>query len=320
MKKFLISIMTILIMFFPTISAYANTYIVEDKTEASEEIIDLTANSSNFFRETQTFNKNSISEYIKLHPSQKSKIVSAVKNGNEICSLVNYDYYISEKYDKYGNVIDSHLMTKDEVDIYKNELKERSVPFYVSNMTTKAYGLIDSDFEEKGKLSIGLVVTKNSDNTYTAFGNAKWNTTSIVGGANYPDAAGADFFSITWGGNGELKCTKASASGSYNNGTSISISRAKSDTYKGYCWQFLEKKSGTGSCMKNLSAEVNLKKTYSKNRNKETNVICTYIHTYSKVTGSISFNAGKNNLAGGITLGTTEKQWQISCDVSGVKY
>lgn len=56
-------------------------------------------------------------------------------------------------------------------------------------------------------------------------------------------------------------------------------------------------------------------------KGKKTNVKFTYIHTYTKVGGSISFTADTNKLlACGISLSSTEKQWQIEVDVPGLSY
>lgn len=246
-----------------------------------------------------------MNEYLFIYPSQRQTILNEIENGFSICSLTSNEYYVYEKYDSQGNIIDSHIMNADEL-----------VTYNIKSMS----GLIGSDSDYKGKLSIGLVVTQNANNSYHIFASARWDTNSVIGGENYPDAAGDDFFGITWGGDGELRSSNADASGFYYNGNEVSVSRANSDSYRGYCWQFLEKSSGVGSCMKTLDAELDLSKTYSANKGKETNVMCTYIHTYSKVNGTISFTAGYKSFAGGISLSATDKQWQIQCDVSGLSY
>ena len=71
------------------------------------------------------------------------------------------------------------------------------------------------------------------------------------------------------------------------NRRNISFSRAQSDTYCGYCWQFNETKGAYFADY--IDCYAKLQKTYSTYKGKETNIRLTYIHTYQSTVGSISF-------------------------------
>lgn len=169
-----------------------------------------------------------------------------------------------------------------------------------------------------GKLSIFLVVYKDSSRNYYAYGTADWENGVYSGGINGP-AAGYDFLAITWGGGGELKNTDRSISGAYQyNQGNISFSRAQSDTYCGYCWQFNETKGAYFADY--IDCYAKLQKTYSTYKGKETNIRLTYIHTYQSTVGSISFQGGSSGVAAGVSLSRCDKQWQIEIDVPGIYY
>jgi hypothetical protein len=186
-----------------------------------------------------------------------------------------------------------------------------------------ASSAIGSDQETYAKLTIYLTVYENSDGTYQAYSSADWvNTSTGTGGSDWP-ATGLDFISLTWGGGGELKTVSKAASGYYQfSQGSISFSRAQSDSYSGYCWQFNDIKPAllTNYYADVINANVKIKKTYSTVQNKETNVKFTYIHTYQSTTGSISISGGTSGAAAGISLSSTPNKWQIEIDVPGVKY
>ena len=239
------------------------------------------------------------------------KKVEPIKLSNDengtLVGVVEQKVYVSETTDKSGNVIDSHLMTKAEVEQYKAELVDKT-PFDSSH--------IGMESTSKGTLTIKMDVFRHEDRTFTVYGNAKWSATS--GSQSTAQGLGDDFLALTWGGNGELVQNYKTISGTYYSGYAISFSQAKADSYKGYCWQFNDL-AGTNK-MKNAYATVKLKKTYASMKNKKTSVKLTYIHTYQTQTGSISFSVGANGMAGGINLSSTSKQWQLQVDVPGLLY
>lgn len=282
----------------------------------------LTVNASNIdAKENEYINcdlKNQIyTKNQELDNNEKKAILNNLNDKdisvNDVLYSTKNTYVISESCDKNGNVLDSHLMTNQEI-LYDKlpSVKKTSDPVIGSNSTTNT----------KKTLEIDLVVYK-SGNDYVGYGVANWKTKSVSGGKNYPDAAAEDFIAITWGGNGKLKgTTDRSISGKYNNGEKVVFSKAKSDSYSGYCWQFMEKTSGLGSNLNTLSVLQTITRVNPKtNYKKETNVKLTYIHTYSSIKGSISFTPKSDKtLAAGVSLSNTKDQWQLQIDVPGVKY
>ena len=114
------------------------------------------------------------------------------------------------------------------------------------------------------------------------------------------------------------KQTYKTIAGTYYNGSSIPFSISDSDSYRGYCWSFEEDTGFFGAT--DILAAVDIEKTYSTFKNKETNIKLTYLHTYQTFTGSASLTYGADGWAGGITVDPIEKDWQIQVDVSGLEY
>lgn len=75
---------------------------------------------------------------------------------------------------------------------------------------------IGTDDAGKYLLAIELAVAYNSSKKqYTCIGTADWDGYSLTSGTKGP-SAGDDFIAITWGGDGELKSSSKSVSGTYN--------------------------------------------------------------------------------------------------------
>lgn len=226
--------------------------------------------------------------------------------------------YIVETFDKDGSIYASRLMTDKEVAEYKK---------YLSNNPTKSNIWVGDDGEthQGNKLSIYLVVYKDTNRNYYAYGTADWANGIYSGGVNGP-SYGYDFISITWGAGGELMNSSSSdrsISGRYQyDQGSISFSRANSDTYRGYCWQFDEIKPVglTNYFADYIDSYVKLKKTSSTYFGKQTNIRMTYVHTYQSAVGSISFSGGSSGAAASVSLSSCDKQWQIEIDVPGIYY
>jgi len=314
-----------------TLTAFISIVITINLTANANEISSITSESaygnkgvydfaqnnvfaSQQYCKTRVFDETNYKELAKKDAQLNMQLQSCFDNGAKLCCIKSCEYYVSETCDKNGNVIDSHVMTNREV----AEQKRKMTKFNAAKTTSSEF--LEPDSGSSGKLSMTLSVVKYSNGIYQVLCGAKWNTNSKVGGKNYPDAGNDDYLGITWGGNQAFVSTFKECWGKYQNGKDISFSRAQSDSYKGYCWRFLEKSSGLGSCMRDLHAEVKLKKKDAKNKKKQTNVKAKYIHTYGSTKGSISFTAGKNNAACGITLSKEKKQWPLELDVKPLYY
>lgn len=234
--------------------------------------------------------------------------------GFQPVSATRQTVYIIETLDYSGNVVESRLMTNQEVNEYNARV-------YAGQLTGNTWVGEDSEEHQGGKLSIYLVVYKDNNKNYYAYGTADWENGIYFGGENGP-SEGYDFIALTWGGDGELKLASSSElsfSGRYQyNQGEIEASRANSDSYSGYCWQFNEKKGNYFADY--IDCSVKLTKTYSTSRGRETNILLTYIHTYEDAQGSISFDAGTSGAAAGVSIANVDRQWQISVEVPGIDY
>lgn len=230
------------------------------------------------------------------------------------------EVYVAETVCKDGTVSDSHIMTSEEVLQYKLDI---ALSMNDQDAETKGKTLVgdDSNFPEVKKITLYLVVYKDSNRNYYAYGTADWYDDS--GSGKYTPSAGDDFIAITWGGNGELMRSTSSVSGQYTDGDAIGFDKEKSDTYKGYCWSFSEQKKFLffqTAYANYVDVYVKLKKANSTVKGKHTNVKMTYIHTYQSVTGGISFEVGTDGAAAGINLSQCEKKWNLEVDVPYIRY
>lgn len=239
-----------------------------------------------------------------------------IKDRNEltVVAATVETVYVIETISENGGISDSRLMNATEVTKYEN--MRASVG--ARSTTGNTWIGEDEETHNGNKLSIYLVVYKDSSKNYLAYGTADWDNGSYSGGVNGP-SSGYDFIAITWGGSGELVNKDYSVSGEYRDGQgNITFSRANSDTYSGYCWQFNETKGLYFASYIDCYAKIS--KTYTTNRNKVTDIKLTYIHTYQEAVGSISFSAGTSGAAGGVSLSSCDKQWQIQVSVPGIAY
>lgn len=235
-------------------------------------------------------------------------------NNYDIVSATSQTVFVINTLSEDGEVKESRLMTNQEVAEYNAR---------TTSLSTRANTWVGEDGEEHqgGKLSIYLVVYKDSSRNYYAYGTADWENGIYSSGENAP-ASGYDFIAISWGGDGELKNSSSSdrsISGIYQyDQGNISFSRAESDTYRGYCWQFNEKSGAYFADY--IDCYAKLKKTYTTYQGKETNIRLTYIHTYQSSVGAVSFEGGSSGVAAGVSLSSCDKQWQIEIDVPGIYY
>lgn len=264
--------------------------------------------SADYYSEQETKTGKEALSVIDIERVAKHYADVQEKNGYEVVSATKQTVYVIDTLNDRGEVYNSRLMIVTEALQYKSDLKLKGNTWVGE----------DGETHQGGKLSIFLVVYKDSSRNYYAYGTADWENGVYSGGINGP-AAGYDFLAITWGGGGELKNTDRSISGAYQyNQGNISFSRAQSDTYCGYCWQFNETKGAYFADY--IDCYAKLQKTYSTYKGKETNIRLTYIHTYQSTVGSIPFQGGSSGVAAGVSLSRCDKQWQIEIDVPWIYY
>ena len=215
---------------------------------------------------------------------------------------------VEEKY-LDGVVAESRLLTREEINEEKDCLRA-SAP------------VLGADRMSRYELDILIYIMHGSTmHGYNVFGQATWGTQVILGGEELPDAGADDFMIINWGGDGELKAIDRSFSGKYWGGAEVEYSLNIQNAYQGYSWQFREKVGAFGPCLQSANAMVELAKTYSEEKDKETNVQLTYVHTYGSITPTIGISAGyPSGVAGSVSVSSTDKAWQIMGDVPGLTY
>lgn len=240
--------------------------------------------------------------------TKKGSKTDYMDEGKEFVAGVIKTVSVAERYDEYGNVVDSRLLTYDEI---------------VETQGAQVFDLtpIGTAREDRYSLDIVLMVTLDTyDNTYDVLGTAEWHSQLVWGGEENPEDSADDFMALTWGGNEELRALEFLFDGYYRDGTDIIGDLCLSDEVAGYCWQFREKTGLWVSAMHLANAEVKLKKTYPEEQGKMTNVKFTYIHSYSYVTPSVEFSVGTSGAAAGIGVTTSGGAWQLQVDVFGLNY
>lgn len=246
----------------------------------------------------------------------RNHLASYRTNDTELYAVAKQTVFVTETLDKTtGRITDSRLMSEAEALAYQTTGDIMLLNDWVGD---------DTEEHQGGKLSLYLVVYVDRYGDYSAYGTADWENGVYSTGENAP-AVGMDFMGITWGGDGELEIVNNSddVSGIYQyDKGNMSFSRADSDSYGGYCWQFEETIRSWGKLYyaDYIDCEVELEKTYTADKGKETNIKLNYIHTYEDTVGTLSFTAGTSGAAGGITLSSVGDQWKIAVDVPGIQY
>lgn len=232
------------------------------------------------------------------------------------------EVYVEENLNPDNGVVFSRLMTRSEVEQLL-DAPGQAAPF--------ANIVVGGAADWRGKLTIALTVYENTsyvqsnrqDYKYSAHATADWDVSDDVEwtppGEDYPDA-GDDYFSYTWGGDGELQYNSANISGYYTyNMGDISFSKNKDQAYNGICWQF---KDITGSFeryfAKSIDSSLRLRKTYAANQGKETDLRVTYIHTYKDLSRTISFDF--SSYVPSVSINPINGSWTLEIDVPGLEY
>lgn len=258
--------------------------------------------------------------------------------------------WVKETSDEDGNITESELLTKEEVDEIGNigsedasadigEDPETAQPdMLVPNRPGDGGGggpvetTVGTDSGSLYLLNISMEVVYNaSKEEYSATGQASWAEQLVWYQDEYKAAeeSSLDYIAMTWGGDSVLKATSKTISGKYYDGdAAVQFSRAKSDSYAGYVWQFHEKEYKYGDELENATANVTLARVGAM-QNKETCIKLTYIHTFDEFNYTPSFSIGFDaSLTGEISfsaevsvdMSTEDDQWQIELDVPNIMY
>lgn len=151
-------------------------------------------------------------------------------------------------------------------------------------------------------------------------GTADWDISGLnVPGANFP-ATGDDFIGVTWAGS--YTSSDYSISGKQHNGGTLDIYEYDSVPNTGRVWSFADLEPHPKYDF--YATDIDLNMTITKNtlegNGNTAEAVLKYIHTYSKVNGSISITPGNKTSPGSFSLSNTDKQWSIVCTVTDIPY
>lgn len=234
-------------------------------------------------------------------------------NKESINKLIAATVFVDEEYgyvDGEYTVISSRLLTKEEVEALDNIADSVAEGGQVKH-------------NSKGKLTITFACTALSDTTkaskYKLTGKATWSGTAFSG-VDGP-SNGLDFFGFSWSGGFSSSNRKATLSTGDDFG---SITLAEAVPNAGVVWSYYEKvrdpsiEDGYALPVADIYCEISKNTLEGKGNYAE--AVLKYIHTYQAATGSISISASKENLGGGFSLSSCDKQWSIVCIVEDLEY
>lgn len=286
-------------------------------------------NDDEYYSETTYFlNEKEYEKYLRETGTERDgeksaakRAASAEQDGEIFVQAAVKKVWVAEAKDDSGNVVNSRLMKKAEIDKIDNFDTDT-----LATSGTEPPEYIGGDSESKFKLDISMSVLYDQyEDTFLVYGNAYWEA-KLVSWWDKNESAEEDYndyLGITWGGKGEyLKEINRSIEGVYHNDEVVSFSRKTSEPYAGYVWQFREKSGWMGKEMKNAHAMVELQKVYAK-QNLETAAKLTYIHTYGdfKIVPGLTINVGPDiGVSAAIGWEDEEKSWQIEIAVAGLKF
>lgn len=293
---FVIAIMLMALLLCPAI---VNAKETEIEKERNINNINVVCDDGEYYSETTYYYNQG--QFASLYA------LSSIEDNEEFVMGVSKKVWVAETKNDEGLVADSRLLKKDEL---------RQGDFETQVSAQSSY--IGEDEEARYSLEIALTVVE-SNGVYTAKAVARWENKAIWGGEQTAEESRDDYLGLTWGGEGTLEKRNQSFTGVYYDGSTMNGSRALSDSYKGYVWQFREKTWFWGTMMKKATANVSISKVGT-NEGKSTSIKLTYIHTYKEVNGTISFSYQNHKVVPQLTIGQKDNNWQIQVDVAGIRY
>lgn len=223
--------------------------------------------------------------------------------------------FVEETYDMINDelvITDSRLLSKDEVMAIGVEnfdpLDDSPMPIAATN----SHGRLTITFSGVYSTSSGV----SCDLT----GTAHWDDSGLhTEGENYC-ATGDDFIGVTWSGGFSAK--SHSISGTNQLGGALTIYNSDSTPNAGRVWSFSDTVPTSKYTLyaKDINLNMNLSKNATTGNGNTAEAVLKYIHTYSKVQGSISITPGSETVAGSFSLSNTEKQWSLVCTVTNIPY
>lgn len=304
---------------YPSKDSYSNdTSITVFSPEFEDAYIEVEEYNISDFRVEKFNGKISVSssnphtqQFIDEVVMNDEKLLEAIVDDEAtIGRLVAATVFVDEEYgyvDGEYIVINSRLLTQEEVAALESAVAEG--------------GQVTSNY--KGKLTITFACTPLSDTTkaskYKLTGKATWSGAAFSG-VDGP-SVGLDFFGFSWSGGFSSSNRTATLS---NNDDLGSITLAEAVPNAGVVWSYYEKvrdpsiEDGYVFPVADIYCEISKNTLEGKGNTAE--AVLKYIHTYQAATGSISISATADNVGGGFSLSSCEKQWSIVCIADDLDY
>lgn len=191
-------------------------------------------------------------------------------------------------------ITDSRLLSKDEVMAIgvDNFAPLSEVPMPRAATITR------------GRLTITFSGVYNTSNGVSCnlTGTAHWDDSGLhTEGENYC-ATGEDFIGVTWSGSFTAK--SHSISGKNQLGGALTIYNSDSTPNAGRVWSFKDSNPTSKYTLyaKDINLNVNISKNTLTGNGNTAEAVLKYIHTYSKVKGSISITPGSETVAGSFSF------------------
>ncbi|MFQ7320871.1 MAG: hypothetical protein ACLROS_07945 [Faecalibacterium sp.] len=223
--------------------------------------------------------------------------------------------FVEETYDMINDelvITDSRLLSKDEVMAIGIEnfgpLDKSPMPRAATN--------------SRGRLTITFSGVYNTSKGVSCdlTGTAHWDNSGLhTEGENYC-ATGEDFIGVTWSGGFSAK--SHSISGKDQLGGALTIYDSDSTPNAGRVWSFSDSVPTSKYTLyaKDINLNMNISKNTLTGSGNTAEAVLKYIHTYSKVEGSISITPGSGTVAGSFSLSNTKNQWPLVCTITNIPY
>lgn len=253
------------------------------------------------------------------------ELVDSLSNGrSEIEEICEATVFVEEVYrisqndgERSINVLSSRLLSKEEVDaIGEDNFIELGEAYAQITTAPQASSTLQN---AKGKLTISCIKSTQSYSGYaTAFnfwGTASWSGYNLTD--RLSPSAYEDFICYSWGGSFDYYNPSASARLS-DNGGSWPVYTASAQPNAGYGWSVLEKPTYADNMyVSAINASITLRKARLTGGGNTTSVVYQYLHTYSSLAGSLSFNGTS---LPSFTLSGGKDFWSLICTFSGISY
>lgn len=255
--------------------------------------------------------------------TKTAKLANSIETSNEefVAAAVK-SVWVSETVDESGNTLDSHLMTKAEIDKFDAPKENVDDNIVLTDSSPDPFVTIGTDSTGKYLLDIELVLIHNTKtDLFRLRGTAFWEE-KLVWAWQQNEAAeeySYDYMALTWGGEG-MCSNVATISGTYYDNSKVNFSQIACNPYCGRTWEFHEKSGYLGKEMARATAVVDIEK-HGTPLEKFTYAQLTYIHTYNSVEGEVTVEASKDlSLAASVKFSVIENNWQIQVGIGGIKY